>query len=592
MGQVWRVVGFWCFLRAAGEDCPDGSYRSSPIVFSCGGGFGQGKVLLAAASESAPLPIPLGAEGFRVSASSSAGPLSLRLHDEANNILVASEHHGLVNGSARAGVYKDVGVIFTGSSVSQADNTSLYLLGAATTPMQLSLCNLGNVSASVTLAYTFERVLDCTSPPAGCSTYSAGNAQWQVDVWSHWASAHFENSTEAWGAMAESHAEERGVPWSSWPEVWASFVGNSTVVGEEWQPGFRYLDTSQDGYVSEDEFAAGFALSTKNNQDDTVSKVLSDATGVVRSNLWLDGCLAFAVILLAALCCYCRRSPKTRVARSAQLSRPPQVARAGAAPPPSGAEKAEEKGSGPEAQCLDFPGPGPQGQGQGPGLWLFPNVGQGFGGFRGFAGFGGQESFRYQPVAMEDMNLGVPRAASFESFSGWPAQQTGSFSMHPQTGSFSMQPPQFQPNQFQPHGDMAFSQRTGSPLGSPLGSFGTPAPFQAPQAPEAQEDMWRFTPSFQVQMPRAEATFHAQPAPATAPGPPGQPGPGQPGPGLAPVEPYVPQVRPVMQAELAGPVQIELQDGGFGRDHWAELASILATSPPLSAEIRPARVRD
>ena len=69
-------------------------------------------------------------------------------------------------------------------------------------------------------------------------------------------------------------------------------------------------------------------------------------------------------------------------------------------------------------------------------------------------------------------------------------------------------------------------------------------------------------------MPRAEATFHAQPAPATAPGPPGQPGPGQPGPGLAPVEPYVPEARTARTARNAKREQVTVvtvQAGGSQR---------------------------
>eukprot|EP00913_Durusdinium_trenchii_P006895 g6486.t1 len=107
-------------------------------------------------------------------------------------------------------------------------------LGALTSPMELSFRNLAENSSMVTLAYTFERVLECTFPP----------------VWSHWASSQYDNSTEAWIAMASPNAEEHGVPWSSWSRVWANFVGNSSaVVGQEWEPGFSYLDTNRNGFA-------------------------------------------------------------------------------------------------------------------------------------------------------------------------------------------------------------------------------------------------------------------------------------------------------------------------------------------------------
>ncbi|CAJ1328001.1 unnamed protein product [Effrenium voratum] len=87
--------------------------------------------------------------------------------------------------------------------------------------------------------------------------------------------------------MAESHAEERGVPWP------------------------RPRDLTRGRGVA----ARVPVCQVLIRLPLPVALFEGDATGVVRSNLWLDGCLAFAVILLAALCCYCRRSPKTRVAR-------------------------------------------------------------------------------------------------------------------------------------------------------------------------------------------------------------------------------------------------------------------------------------
>eukprot|EP00435_Cladocopium_sp_Y103_P018617 s1436_g4.t1 len=347
------VAGILCLaLHAGAQDCPDGSYRSSEIVFGCGGGYGLQNLSLAPAATSAPMAIPLGAEGFRVSASSSSGPLSLQLRDDANNVLVAAQDHGLVNRTVRAGVYKDVGIIMSKSAVSPEDNVSLYLraaqnrdpnpdttavqLGALTSPMELSFCNLAENSSArpktglpvpnsssnswVTIAYTFERVLECSYPPVGCSEYNKAAARWQVEVWSHWASSHYDNATEAWMALAQPYGGEKGVAWSAWPQVWASFIGNSSaVVGEE------YLDSSRDGYVSEDEFAAGFALSSSKAraQDKESPDIVSDVTEVVESNQWMYYALvAIGVVLLACCLHWWCRPKRDGVARSvSQLSR-------------------------------------------------------------------------------------------------------------------------------------------------------------------------------------------------------------------------------------------------------------------------------
>lgn len=322
-----RVAGILCLaLHVGAQDCPDGSYRSSEIVFGCGGGYGLQNLSLAPAATSAPMAIPLGAEGFRVSASSSSGPLSLQLRDDANNVLVAAQDHGLVNRTVRAGVYKDVGIIMSKSAVSPEDNVSLYLLGALTSPMELSFCNLENSSARVTIAYTFERVLECSFPPVGCSEYNKAAARWQVEVWSHWATSHYDNATEAWTALAQPYGGEKGVAWSAWPQVWASFIGNSSaVVGEEWQPGFAYLDSSRDGYVSEDEFADGFALSSSKAraQEEESPNIVSDVTEVVESNQWMYYALvAMGVVLLGCCWLWWCRPKRDGVARSvSQLSR-------------------------------------------------------------------------------------------------------------------------------------------------------------------------------------------------------------------------------------------------------------------------------
>lgn len=601
------VAGILCLaLHAGAQDCPDGSYRSSEIVFGCGGGYGLQNLSLAPAATSAPMAIPLGAEGFRVSASSSSGPLSLQLRDDANNVLVAAQDHGLVNRTVRAGVYKDVGIIMSKSAVSPEDNVSLYLLGALTSPMELSFCNLAeNSSARVTIAYTFERVLECSYPPVGCSEYNKAAARWQVEVWSHWASSHYDNATEAWMALAQPYGGEKGVAWSAWPQVWASFIGNSSaVVGEEWQPGFAYLDSSRDGYVSEDEFAAGFALSSSKAraQEKESPDIVSDVTEVVESNQWMYYALvAIGVVLLACCLHWWCRPKRDGVARSvSQLSRTDVEAgkqRAGAhrpiakkSDPMLKAGHGHINGNGNVKETFsdqDLPGqkapPGPLGP-PGPaqnGLWLFPQIGQGSGLPQLH-----QESFRYSPLPMQEdlhpMQPGgsfsmqaVPRSSSHESFSGPSAAGTWSSntSQLPQLGSFSLPPGQLNPlNPLNPG------------LGSPthLGMPGSPAHLGMPGQDPWMDPMWQSRPLntsfFQVDLPRTDGIFHNQASFSAQPHPQVNP---------TPVTPVREQAG-VVQAELAGPVQVEAPPiSGTKEDGWDRIADAIGTPAlnPLRAEL-------
>lgn len=596
-----RVAGILCLaLHVGAQDCPDGSYRSSEIVFGCGGGYGLQNLSLAPAATSAPMAIPLGAEGFRVSASSSSGPLSLQLRDDANNVLVAAQDHGLVNRTVRAGVYKDVGIIMSKSAVSPEDNVSLYLLGALTSPMELSFCNLENSSARVTIAYTFERVLECSFPPVGCSEYNKAADRWQVEVWSHWATSHYDNATEAWTALAQPYGGEKGVAWSAWPQVWASFIGNSSaVVGEEWQPGFAYLDSSRDGYVSEDEFADGFALSSSKAraQEEESPNIVSDVTEVVESNQWMYYALvAMGVVLLGCCWLWWCRPKRDGVARSvSQLSRTDVEAgkqRAGAHRPKKSdpmlkAGHGHINGNGNVKETFfdqDLPGkapPGPQGPSGPPGpaqngLWLFPQIGQGSGLPQLH-----QESFRYSPLPMQEdlhpMQPGgsfsmqaVPRSSSHESFSGPTGAGTWSnASQLPQLGSFSLPPGQLNPYPLHPG------------LGSPthLGMPGSPTHLGMPGGQDPWMDpMWQSRPLntsfFQVDLPRADGIFHNQ-ASFSA-------------------QPLSAQVNPtkreqgVVQAELAGPVQVEAPPiSGTKEDGWDRIADAIGTPAlnPLRAEL-------
>ncbi|OLP84654.1 hypothetical protein AK812_SmicGene34433 [Symbiodinium microadriaticum] len=308
------------------EACPKNTYRSSPIVFSCGGGFGN-TYLTVPANQSVPLTIPLGVEGFRITANSSTGRVRLQLRDAASDVVVVAQDHGLINGSVRAGVYKDVGIVYSGNLSSA--NISLYLLGALTAPMKLSFATTASSGiARVHLAYTFERVLECSSPPAGCHEYHEEDARWQVQVWSRWARSEYQNASRAWQALAEDRAEKNGVSWPEWPEVWSVFVGNSSiqVAGEEWQPSFRYLDADRDGFVSQEEFELGFHGGGQARGRDeaavTMEEVIGKTEGAVRSHLWIVAGAASVLLLAAVLCWRCRSSGAKRVARSvSKLSR-------------------------------------------------------------------------------------------------------------------------------------------------------------------------------------------------------------------------------------------------------------------------------
>ena len=587
MRQQVTVAGILCLaLHAGAQDCPDGSYRSSVIVFSCGGGYGFHNFSLAPAATSAPMAIPLGAEGFRISASSSSGPLSLKLRDDANHVLVAAQDHGLVNQTVRAGVYKDVGIIMSKSAALPEDNVSLYLLGALTSPMELMFCNLAeNSSARVTIAYTFERVLECSFPPAGCSEYHKDAARWQVEVWSHWASSHYDNATEAWHFLAESFANEKGVRWSSWPSVWASFIGNSSaVVGEEWQPAFAYLDTNGDGHVSEDEFAAGFSLSSsKARAQEEVKEapdIVSDATEAVRSNRSLDYMIAAFVAALLCFCIYWWCRPKrggvarsvSQLSRDGKVGRPPRAGAHG--PPAKGDPKPKVKMAGPghppnqhgniNGASFDHDLPRQKAPiaeaGGSNGLWLFPQIGQ------ALPGFGSglhQESFRYSPLAVQEdpyhmQSTGgsfsmqaVPRSTSQESFSG-PSGTWSNTSQIPQLGSFSLPPP--------------------GPLNPTMA--GSPTHVGMPMCQDPWVDpMWQSRSLnqgfFQVDLPRTDGIFHQAFSPP-----------------LQQVNPALTQTHAgVLQAELAGPVQVESPapetkpqaNEAVGEDGWDRIAEAIVS---------------
>mmetsp|Transcript_2995 Transcript_2995/g.5228 ORF Transcript_2995/g.5228 Transcript_2995/m.5228 type:complete len:552 (-) Transcript_2995:48-1703(-) len=528
------------------EECPDESYRVSPIVFGCNGGFGETKVRVAP-HQSATVDLPLGVEGFRISATS-AYPVHLRLHDAVTDLLLVSQDRGLINGSVRAGVYKDVGIIFSGNASRVTGNVSLYLLGALTVPMRLSfVAPATNHSSSVDLAYTFERVLECASLPAGCREYHEESARWQVQVWSRWATSEFPNSTTAWHSMAESQAQDRGVSWFDWPEVWARFVGNSSIVGEEWQPSFRYLDADRDGFVSEAEFDAGFGLQKDKSQVDSVEDMVRETESVVFSNFWLVCVVLVAVLALVGFLCYRRSGRPKRVARSvSKLSRedtPGQALkpRAGAPAIPGAVEPQHDM-----LKHQSWAAPAAPSEG----LWLFPDIGQ------ALPSFLRQESFRYGPLATQEetpqMHAGFLQVApaQHESVQGWPAPPSSPFLQQmPGGGSFHANP-------------MDFSGLSRLP---PLGM---------PMAPTNED------PRLEAMRQAREAAWAARFAQGTSWGSaPSVSAPSQADAG-------------VIQVELAGPVQVEHPPAGptgssaqAERDHWGELAAAVSRPRGLNAAI-------
>eukprot|EP00439_Symbiodinium_sp_Y106_P060681 s5120_g9.t1 len=537
------------------EACPKNTYRSSPIVFSCGGGFGN-TYLTVPANQSVPLTIPLGAEGFRITANSSTGRVRLQLRDAGSDVVVVAQDHGLINGSVRAGVYKDVGIVYSGN-VSSA-NVSLYLLGALTAPMKLSFATTASSgTARVHLAYTFERVLECSSPPAGCHEYHEEDARWQVQVWSRWARSEYQNASRAWEALAEDRAEPKGVSWPEWPEVWSVFVGNSSiqVAGAEWQPSFRYLDADRDGFVSKEEFELGFHGGGQTRGRDeaavTMEEVIGETQGAVRSHLWIAVAGAISVLSLAAVLCWrCRSSGAKRVARSvSKLSRDDvpsglgQALKSGRAAAAASQPNKEPPASKGTRGLPDSTGAGAV---HGEGLWLFPHIGQ------ALPSFLTQESFRYVPLAtQEEMPLqhaGVGHPPSSESFTGWHAQP-GSFSLPASSASglqsFSVSP------------DFGLGHMAPSMVLGPLG-----------------------------QDPRREAMLHAAWAARLTQGSPWS---------SAPASATSPSIAepPVRHAELAGPVQVmpaEIPVAGTAgteetaADRWGDVAAIISPQR-LSAEI-------
>ncbi|CAE7878920.1 unnamed protein product [Symbiodinium microadriaticum] len=538
------------------EACPKNTYRSSPIVFSCGGGFGN-TYLTVPANQSVPLTIPLGVEGFRITANSSTGRVRLQLRDAASDVVVVAQDHGLINGSVRAGVYKDVGIVYSGNLSSA--NISLYLLGALTAPMKLSFATTASSGiARVHLAYTFERVLECSSPPAGCHEYHEEDARWQVQVWSRWARSEYQNASRAWQALAEDRAEKNGVSWPEWPEVWSVFVGNSSiqVAGEEWQPSFRYLDADRDGFVSQEEFELGFHGGGQARGRDeaavTMEEVIGKTEGAVRSHLWIVAGAASVLLLAAVLCWRCRSSGAKRVARSvSKLSRddvpsgPGQALKTGRAAAAASLPTKEPSASKGTRGLPDSTGAGAV---HGEGLWLFPHIGQ------ALPSFLTQESFRYVPLATQEevplQHAGVGHPPSSESFTGWHAQP-GSFSLPASSASglqsFAMAP------EFG-LGHMAPSMALG-----PLGQAG--------------------------QDPRREAMLHAAWAARLTQGSPWT---------SAPASAASPSIAepPVRHAELAGPVQVmpaEIPVVGTGAeetaaDRWGDVAAVISPQR-LSAEI-------
>jgi hypothetical protein len=133
------------------------------------------------------------------------------------------------------------------------------------TPVSFAVVNKGGYEAFVNLAFEYESD-DCSLVPStGCQRFDQFYAQEAIYFWSRNLRAAAPTKAEAHVLVAEYTEDVWAIPWYRWQAAWnkpLSFSWNNQWNDWRfaWSAAFRILDVNQDGYLTLNEYDAGYDM--------------------------------------------------------------------------------------------------------------------------------------------------------------------------------------------------------------------------------------------------------------------------------------------------------------------------------------------
>jgi len=265
-GGCGSISAVWAWAlglqRAFGRGaCPDGHYRSSPIVWYCGGAEAQARVALCQTRPNTSIYIPAGVADFGVQVVAQTD-VDLVVYDNELQRPVVTFDDGIAKNPGRLGTYSIAGggriqIAFYGDVHQFPIKENITTKGVIPTPVSVVLQNHARVFSVLQVAYSYSSQDPCPPTPEGCTKYSVDVARSVVLPWSRWAQSHFDSASQAWGLLSSPHPGGF-VPWVAWSCVWESWPEAPT--NADWPSTFAFLDTDLNEALSEAEFGLGFGL--------------------------------------------------------------------------------------------------------------------------------------------------------------------------------------------------------------------------------------------------------------------------------------------------------------------------------------------
>lgn len=239
--------------------CPAGYYRSAPIVWHCSGASGPFRMWLIENADSAGILIPKGVTDFQIIIQAQED-VDLELTDFTTGKYIVKYDGPAVNNQQRSGSYQGINgslplVTFSGDDDEPPVSENLTISGTTGMPVYLHFHNLWTTPGVISAWYSFSFLTPCPQGLLGCTTYDGIQAESTVKAWSRWMQMQSSSADEAWMQSEKDGGQILYYCWDRIWEHWTSNPGNSS-----WQYSFRYIDSNNDGMITQEEFTTAYQL--------------------------------------------------------------------------------------------------------------------------------------------------------------------------------------------------------------------------------------------------------------------------------------------------------------------------------------------
>mmetsp|Transcript_32116 Transcript_32116/g.68504 ORF Transcript_32116/g.68504 Transcript_32116/m.68504 type:complete len:639 (-) Transcript_32116:68-1984(-) len=230
--------------------CPQSTYRTSLLTFSCGESSGL-EVYAGIGTDSISgltLALPRGLSFFRTTVEGADNGTSLRLvNAKTGSELQMGEDKKSLN-------FEGLPVMYSTSVNGTSLKQRLYILGTLPSDLEVELTGKTWSEVPILLNYSYDGYEACPETPLGCSAYNSSNAKVQLEDWASGLVGTYATAQDAWDGLCRRSASLPSTNGSLlleyWRPIWQGFGGSVADADLS----FRLLDSNGDGTVSQAEF--------------------------------------------------------------------------------------------------------------------------------------------------------------------------------------------------------------------------------------------------------------------------------------------------------------------------------------------------